>query len=241
MKSSITLLKEAWALYTANASLLSKIYIIPYLLMFAAVFLLAITGGASTFISSREVGTLVFVFALFLFFIPVIFAQVLATIALIQAIAFPNETTVGSAYTTAKRFFWRYVLISILLTLIIATGLILLIIPGIIFALWFAFVYYVAILEDKGVVESLKASKAYVKGNMLLVFKKTAVITLLYAGISFVVLTPIGLILGSESFVLDIVDTAFTFVMVPVSLTYFYLLYSELKNIKEAKLQSEQI
>lgn len=60
---------------------------------------------------------------------------------------------------------WKFFLLSILLSLIILGGFILLVVPGVIFMIWFAFSGFILIDQDKGVVKSLSASKTIVKGR----------------------------------------------------------------------------
>lgn len=235
MKSSFTLLKNAGSFYKDNVSLLSRIYIVPYLVLFLAVALLIGTGIGSSFIENKNIGVTVFMTAVFFLLLPVVLLQVLSTIGLIKAIADPIQTTVRSAYASSTKYIWQYILLAIMLTLVIALGLLLLIIPGIIFAFWFAFAYYILILEDKKAIDALKASKAYVKGNFWQVCKKTVFFGFVYFLITAVCMAPLVLILGDESVVIDIVDAIITFVMVPISLTYFYLVYLELKNTSVAQ------
>lgn len=57
------------------------------------------------------------------------------------------------------------ILASLLTTLAITGGLILLIIPGVIFTIWFAFSFYAVALDNNKVIESLKTSKRLVQGR----------------------------------------------------------------------------
>ncbi len=66
---------------------------------------------------------------------------------------------------SANKIFLRMVGLLVLMGLIIATGFILLIIPGIIFLYWFALAPYVLVDQDLGVIESLKKSRELVKGK----------------------------------------------------------------------------
>ncbi len=57
------------------------------------------------------------------------------------------------------------IIISILVSLAVGFGTILLIIPGIVFSVWFSFSLYVFVLENKKGTEALSASRQLVKGK----------------------------------------------------------------------------
>jgi hypothetical protein len=65
----------------------------------------------------------------------------------------------------AKSLFWSALLASILGGLAIFGGTLLLIIPGIIFAVWFMFAVHSAVLDKTDVIESLKKSKGLASGR----------------------------------------------------------------------------
>lgn len=65
----------------------------------------------------------------------------------------------------AKPYIWRTLGIAVLTVLAVIGGLILFIIPGLIFAAWFILAEYVLLTENLGVVASMKRSKELVKGR----------------------------------------------------------------------------
>lgn len=62
------------------------------------------------------------------------------------------------------RPFWKYLGASILLTLVIVAGLLLLIVPGIIFALMFMFTPFIVIERELGPIEAMKESDRITRG-----------------------------------------------------------------------------
>ncbi len=68
------------------------------------------------------------------------------------------------------KILWRFSLLAILFLLIEIGGLILLIIPAIIFGVWYGFAQYIFVNEEKGVRESLGVSKNLVTGRFWKVF-----------------------------------------------------------------------
>lgn len=96
------------------------------------------------------------------------------SVAFVRAIARrytgQDAKDVRSELETAKPLFWPAVLASILAGLIILGGMILFIIPGIIFSIWYAFVLYAVALDNNTATGSLKASKDLVTGRWWSVF-----------------------------------------------------------------------
>ena len=65
----------------------------------------------------------------------------------------------------SSKFIWPMLVVAILNIILVFFGSLLLIIPGIIFAVWFSFIYYIVLFENKTGVEALKTSKKLVVGR----------------------------------------------------------------------------
>ena len=111
--------------------------------------------------------------------------------------------------------------VSVLTTLAIIGGGILLIIPGIIFAIWFIFSDYVLVLDGKKGILALGESKKLVSGYWWPVFFKVFILSLItfFAGLLFIALPIVGRIFAD-------------LFLIPFSVIYGFLIYSDLKRIK---------
>ena len=69
-----------------------------------------------------------------------------------------------------KPLLWPAIFGSLLAGLAILGGFLLLIIPGIIFSIWFAFVIYAIAIDEKSATDAMRASKALVANRWLAVF-----------------------------------------------------------------------
>jgi uncharacterized membrane protein len=78
--------------------------------------------------------------------------------------AHDNPDTVDLNPLWHPRPFWKYLGASILLGLVIVAGFILLIIPGIIFALMFMFTTFIVIDREPGALDAMKESKSITHG-----------------------------------------------------------------------------
>lgn len=97
-----------------------------------------------------------------------IILAVLGVVALYRAIVDLDQgesLDIQKAYENAMPFVFSYLGASILYGLAVIFGIILLIVPGIIFLGWFIFFGFTVVYEKKGAVESLSRSKELVRGN----------------------------------------------------------------------------
>jgi hypothetical protein len=74
------------------------------------------------------------------------------------------ELSVRATFGSARKVYWAFLLLSIVLVLIYLLGFILLIVPGVLFVVWFAFSRFITIEKGLKFKESLSKSKEMVKG-----------------------------------------------------------------------------
>lgn len=109
-------------------------------------------------------------------------------------------------------FLWLYNLAGFIIT----GGFLLLVVPGVIFLIWFAFAQFILASEDERGMKALLKSKEYVRGKWFDVFLRLFVIWIMSACVGMVpVIGPIVSLLF------------FPFVMI-----FIYLVYRDLKEIK---------
>src|SRR3990167_5963268 len=146
------IITKSFTLYSDNRRLFLRyvgVMFIPYFfLMLTAVALQALQFGTFTFMANKWAG-LAFFAALGIIFA---IASLWAWITLMRVIASRyNETTPHSLrdeLRTAKSFIVPTIVVGILTALIVFGGILLLIIPGIIFAIWLAFSVQAVIFDN---------------------------------------------------------------------------------------------
>jgi uncharacterized membrane protein len=79
--------------------------------------------------------------------------------------AHDNPETVDLSLLWHPRPFWKFLGVTILLTLAVAIGLILLIVPGIIFGLMFMFATFVVIERELGPIDAMNESHRITRGH----------------------------------------------------------------------------
>lgn len=95
---------------------------------------------------------------------------IIAQICAINNLSENREVALGESLKASFEKYFPCLWVSILLTVVIFGGCVLLIIPGIIFGIWFLFSTYALILEDKRGAAALKRSKQLVQKNGWYVF-----------------------------------------------------------------------
>ncbi|MBU0478607.1 DUF4339 domain-containing protein [bacterium] len=213
------LLKISWSVIKNN---------IATLLGIVALYLVVATG----------MGYLSVIFRALTFPVTIIISLITA-IGLIFAI---NNILEGSpadikeSYKTGFKKFFPYLWVSALVFMAVAGGLLLLIIPGIIFAVWFSLAGYVRIIEGIGGIAALKRSKQLVKGNWWYVLGAPLVCGIVY-GICIYV--PFGILFAILKFGLKLSYRLCTpllqipagLVMITSSAVYV-LMFRDLRDIK---------
>jgi flagellar biosynthesis protein FliQ len=152
-----------------------------------------------------------------------------------------------TSHETLQQNSWNLIppllIVSILQAVAIVGGFLLLIIPGIIFLVWYAFAQFNLILDNTRGVQSLSQSRQLVKGRFLEVFWKLLsgplIITLLYSSVLAILITIIGLATGVEIDPLfgqeaplwvNLLETITNVLLTPLIMLYLTLLYIELKK-----------
>ncbi|MEK6800565.1 MAG: hypothetical protein AABY05_01405 [Nanoarchaeota archaeon] len=169
-----------------------------------------IEAGGSYFYSSYFIISILFAFVLALF-------QLFISSSLIGVSVKKSKFNYKDAVQVGKKYYWKYILLSIILSLYSIGLFILFVIPFIIFIVYWSFSSYVLLDEGKGINASLKRSRHIVKGRWWKVVGYILVVFLIYLAISLVA----GSIVFPTTFIYSLAKNANS----PVSFT-FYLIHS---------------
>lgn len=220
------LLRRAWQVYRARLGTFLGIMFLPVIVSLLSL------------IPETAIETLNPPFAVLLvivFFLAVLIVSFWSQIALLFAIK-EREQKLGTVEAFRKS--WRkivpFIWISVLSSLVVTGGFMLLIIPGVIFAIWFTFAGYVLVSENLKGMDALLRSRQLVKGNWGRVFGRFFLLGL----ILLLVLFPLAFILaflfaGLEiPFLGDVAAPLMNLFVTPLTLTFAFLLYEDLKRQK---------
>lgn len=154
--------------------------------------------------------------------------SVWATIALLYFIK-DREESIGfvESYRRAFKKWFSYFWISILSSLVVLGGLVLLIIPGIIAAICVAFAAYVLVWEDKRGFSALSRSCQLVKGYWWRVLGRLLLVGLIPIVAGFI----IALIIADEN-IKSVANLGVGVIVAPFTVYYAYLIYQSLFRVK---------
>lgn len=236
LPGAIAILGQAWAIYKQRIATFLGIVIIPMLvygLSFGILLVVkAIFIGAmllffenAAFFAAGGIGVIL----LSLLAILVIISTIWMQTALLYAIKGHQEKIgVIESYKRGWHKIFSYWWVSLLMSFIVLGGFSLLIVPGIIFAIWFSLAPFILIAEDLKGMNTLLKSREYVRGRWWSIAWRFLFIAVLFLVINSVITLsslPFLLFLGPIIFIIGPL-------LYPLVIIYGFLVYSNLKAVK---------
>ncbi|MGR3311486.1 MAG: hypothetical protein ACUZ77_12035 [Candidatus Brocadiales bacterium] len=231
----ITHLRSSIYLFKNNVRLLigiPGILLLVNIAMGFALVSLGILGGVATH-SNIETDSLSLLKAsttflgLFLIFMWLVaYAWVSGSLIIaVRETASGKVTTIKDALQDGWLIKWSFLLVTILFGLVIVGGMILLIIPGIIFFTWYFLCYYVLVCENITGRAALSRSRELVRGYWWSVTTRVVFLFVMVGGISFII--------SFIPFFGGILHILFYYLIeLPFSTIYFFILYKNLEAVK---------
>ncbi|MCA9447719.1 MAG: hypothetical protein KC931_11430 [Candidatus Omnitrophica bacterium] len=223
-------------LYKSHFLTFITIGLVAYVPYSALVYFMQASSGGAT---GAAAGTAAAIAGLmtFLYAIVVLPLCNAAMIEKISATYLDHPMSAPGAYKKGIRKIVKLLLTSICMGLVVMVGFLLLIVPGIIFSLWFILATSVVVLEPVGPIDALKRSKALMKGNLSKGFVLLFLVTVLSAIVGAAFGIVFGLILGEEFFQGIggvIFESVVNVLILPFSTGAVVLLYYDMRIRKEA-------
>lgn len=144
----------------------------------------------------------------------------------------------------ARVVFWPAFLVSILTGLAVFGGMLLLIIPGIIFALWFVFSIYATVIDHQSPIQAMNTSKQLIDGRWWIVLWKlfipSLVFGILIVLVQYIITIPLEYILDNTDsssllyvtwgVLAQLIIGLFILLLTPLTTSVPTILYTELKK-----------
>ncbi|OGZ17723.1 MAG: hypothetical protein A2Z78_00220 [Candidatus Nealsonbacteria bacterium RBG_13_36_15] len=226
------LFNRAWQIYKERFWVFVGIIVLPTLIVFGIALFITLQ-----FISISETGQSFFSSTALLFGGPIIILVAIivnlwAWVALLYAIK-ESKDKIGIRESFAKG--WHkiisYLWISILTGVITLGGFLLLIVPGIIFAVWFSLAKYVLVVENLTGTKALFRSKQLVSGCWWEVLWRFITIGIIAIIIS-IFIDFVGRLIGVPKNI-NISSLIISLFFSPFATVYAFIVYEDLKKIKE--------
>ncbi len=243
MPGPIQLLKQAYADYRSRFHVISKILAVSFL---ASVFQSIITF-------TLPEANAVYLVASLLAFILIYISYLALVIAVVDREH--EHTDVSALYQSSWQIFFPYVGVFLLTTIAVISGFVLFVIPGIALAIFLSLSIYVFVVEKKRGMSALTKSWYYIQGNWWKVFGRMIVFAILMGAV-IIILEILTAILGLNqvgprmlmdgfngdpkelSLISSILSLAVqSFVVTPLGIFYFYLIYKSLREQKQIEIQ----
>ncbi len=148
-----------------------------------------------------------------------------------------RPTAWKEVFSSSSNLIWPAIYVSVLVTLIVLGGTLLLIIPGIIFAVWYSFAFYAVLFENAHGFDALKSSKSLVVGRWWAIVWRLAVAGIIfgflnsvlsYILMSLVKLVPLPMFLQSTS--ANVLSSLASALTTPLSAAATLILYQSAKQ-----------
>jgi hypothetical protein len=200
LTSPFDIIKKSWGIFTKRENL---IYLIK---IYSPIGFLAVISLAFTYVPlltkffETYSGNIVMSIFNFLFAILAIFINLSGIIA-VTAIIGGQTPTIESIYKKALSKYLKFLLLTIVVYIIFALGIVLLIVPFILFMTWFAFSMFIYVERGTGIRASLSESKKLVKGRFWKIFVRISAFGL-FSVLSQIVLSFLPLGMGTIAYYL---------------------------------------
>lgn len=231
------LLKNSFNIWRAHFSGFIKIYLwgaYYSLIPLAIIFIGTIMSGLlksqfSVFLQA------IFIFLFFLSFLFIFFFLLQAYAGMFVFVKKNYEGTAQEAFKEARPWAMPYLGLSLLTVILILLWSLLLIIPGIIFSIFYSFAVYALFFEDKKGLAAIKRSKSLVKNYWWPVAGRVFGFSLLLWIFMSLLGAPGEMVAENTSFwhFWNMVMQVIAFVISPLSLLFSYQIYRDLVNIKK--------
>jgi hypothetical protein len=154
--SAFSLFKPSWEGLKQNLLELVVIFVLPTLVILVLAIVAGLTGDHSGGSSQHvSVGLAILIAALLIVYVALL-GPAIVHIQLKSSLM--QKATYESAWATSKKYWWRFLVLSIVVALTVVVGFILFIVPGIIFIKRYFLSQYALIDQDLGLLESMKKS-----------------------------------------------------------------------------------
>ncbi len=226
LPGAIDILRQSLFLFKQRLGVFLGIIIIPVLLLSFLREYKTLLSFFSSNISDSKI-----LFFVLLVILPFVIVYVWGKVALLYAIKDSQEKIgIAESYRRGWSKILSYLWILILSGFITFGGFLLLVVPGVVFAVWFSFALFVLVAENLKGMDALLKSKEYVKGRWSSVFWRILFISAIFLFFAFI--SGVVLHFFDFPFVEIIINFLISLFLIPLVSIYLFLLYKNLKDLR---------
>jgi len=238
---SFTLLKETWQVYIKNLLKFLEVFlygiigVVPMFILISLFYAYGVSGWSQNVsptvnLSLLLIGIVLFVFSLYLAIVYSVRMKV-ASILLLKN----NFTSAKDNFKEAKPYFVKFLGVSLLVVVLIIAWCFALIIPAVIFGVYYGFATYILVAEDKRPFSAVERSYDLVRGYFWPVFGRLALVSTVGIIIYSIISKPISQmeVGGTPYIIYSVLTNIIWAVLSPYFIIYFYKIYQSLKNVNK--------
>lgn len=249
------LLKESFLEYRKKYKFYLGILLLPFFINVVPVilFMFFMQSISSMFASKRFDASLLIqypaiIIGFFVWILALFIASITSQSAILYSVTHAQEEnlTIGSSYKKGSKYIWQLLWIGCISGLLIAGGMFLFVIPGIIFSIWFSFSALTLFDQNIKGSEALSKSKLYVQGYFWPILGRMFFMTLISIIASFAISSTvefIGIFVSLAGIPKEITSSfsqamgsVVSYVVMPLWLIYWYKVYSRMKELNKEKI-----
>ncbi len=249
------LLKESFLVYRKKYKFYLGILLLPFFINVVPVilFMFFMQSISSMFASKRFDASLLIqypaiIIGFFVWILALFIASITSQSAILYSVTHAQEEnlTIGSSYKKGSKYIWQLLWIGCISGLLIAGGMFLFVIPGIIFSIWFSFSALTLFDQNIKGSEALSKSKLYVQGYFWPILGRMFFMTLISIIASFAISSTvefIGIFVSLAGIPKEITSSfsqamgsVVSYVVMPLWLIYWYKVYSRMKELNKEKI-----
>jgi len=226
LPSVSNLFKSSWKTYTKSWKLYVLLVLLPLIATLIILGLAAAIIGTILAVSGGDITpgrVALMVPPGLVAIVGLIIVNTLSQVGFIKAIQANGDTNIRELIRSSWPLLWQFLILSFLVGITVFFGIALLIIPGIIFAVWFMFSSFILVNEGTTGRAAMRRSKYYVKGQFWGILGRLSLLIL--------VLILFSSLLSSidDPVISGLTQVIASFIINPFSLIYAYKLYQGAK------------
>lgn len=228
------LLHDAIGLYKKNPNLLSLVTVIPFVVGVAATLFIDLTPVGTDVSLMVACGVVALFFGVLSLIVRT--THPFAYFTALKKVQQGHEASATAVYTEAFKLFWPLLWISILISLLVAGGISLFIVPAIFVLVYVSFTHFAFIFDKKRGVDAVAHSIWLVRGYAWDIFGYSILMvvllilaTLIIGLVGTLLAFPLGVGLPLVQILVGMIEALF---ITPITFAFYYLLYNEVKAAK---------
>ncbi|MDQ5901277.1 MAG: hypothetical protein QG600_855 [Patescibacteria group bacterium] len=228
----IALAKEAWEIYTARFWVFAGIFLATILFYVGIFIAAALVGGVIYFATGANFQSIPFIISIAILVLVVAVALIYLSAwlqaAWLLSVNGKEKVSFKEILRHARKYIGVMLITGALSSLLVSGGMLLFLLPGILFSIWFSFSQYIIVNENKKNLLALHTSRELVRGRIWGVIWRWIAVY-----IPVIILSAVSGSLGDQQLYIQGFIELLSFLAGPFYIAYAFVMYKHLKSLTE--------